>query len=719
MNTRFGPCAPLAVLALAAPALHAQQASTVPTSHKQTVIVYGTADQDDSAVRAEYQPGSVDLGPLGDQSVANVPQSVTVVPQNLIINQQARTVDETLSYLPSVSIRDQQGFEVSRPQSRGFEGSVVQNTRIDGLNAIGTTGIAAENLSSIQVLNGLAGSLYGPQTPAGVFNYVLERPTDVPLLRFDEGYDSESVFTEHLEGGDRTGPVAFRVNAVRGDGETYAPQSSTNRTLLSAAVDFHIGANTVIETNYSYYDTEVDGTPGSIVYFGGKSTFLPPAIDPTRLGYGQPGAGTDLMTHLGVVKLVHRFNDDWTLQIGGLYESAIRNLFGITNRLIDDTGDYTVTKNFTAVPSYTIGSNSAYLNGHFDWLGTRNDVTIGTNGFVNGQYNYRNSIAVLLGSANLAGPQVLPPQPTPPNGGMYHSGTLRAQTIIAGDTMHFNSQLAVQAVLSTSFLSSHSYSATGSVKAEGSDNGSVSPTVSVMYRPIPALLTYATFAQSVEQGDEAPTGTVNANEYLAPYHDREYEIGAKYTVTPKLLVTIDGFRMTRPLAATDALTNVFYVAGTQRNWGAEVFVQGDVTPDVSLFGGVTYLDSRLIGTGNPATNELFVVGVPGYKGDIAVDFHPRFAHGFALTAALHVEGRRAATNTNNSFAPAFGTFDIGGRYTTTIFTHRVVARFQVINVTDTRYFVAVADGNIAGSPGANTAYSGTPRTYEANIAFDL
>ena len=36
----------------------------------------------------------------------------------------------------------------------------------------GTTAVPAENLAGIQVLNGLAGSLYGPETPAGVFNYV-------------------------------------------------------------------------------------------------------------------------------------------------------------------------------------------------------------------------------------------------------------------------------------------------------------------------------------------------------------------------------------------------------------------------------------------------------------------------------------------------------------------------------------------------------------------
>jgi iron complex outermembrane receptor protein len=51
-------------------------------------------------------------------------------------------------------------------------------------------------------------------------------------------------------------------------------------------------------------------------------------------------------------------------------------------------------------------------------------------------------------------------------------------------------------------------------------------------------------------------------------------------------------------------------------------------------------------------------------------------------------------------------------------THFMTARVQVINVSDTSYYVSVADGNIVGSPGANTAYLGTPRTFLASLEFD-
>ena len=161
----------------------------------------------------------------------------------------------------------------------------------------------------------------------------------------------------------------------------------------------------------------------------------------------------------------------------------------------------------------------------------------------------------------------------------------------------------------------------------------------------------------------AGTDTVtNASGYLSPYHDTEYEIGAKYALTPSLLLTVDGFRITRPYAAnvfTNATTSTFEVVGQQRNYGIETFAQGDVTPALSVFGGVTYIDAQLMNTGVASTNGKLIIGVPHFKTDIAVDYHPAFMDGFAVTGAVHYEGAWAATNTNNSNCP--GLCHLGSR----------------------------------------------------------
>ena len=144
-----------------------------------------------------------------------------------------------------------------------------------------------------------------------------------------------------------------------------------------------------------------------------------------------------------------------------------------------------------------------------------------------------------------------------------------------------------------------------------------------------------------------------------------------------------------------------------------------MTPALSVFGGVTYIDAQLMNTGVPSTDGKLVVGVPHLKTDIAVDYHPAFMDGFAVTGAVHYEGARAATNTNNSMAPAYATLDLGVRYTTMFMNHHKTARLQVLNVTDTFDHVSIADGsNIVGSNGANVAYLGAPRTLLASLEFD-
>ena len=679
------------------------------------------------SIQAYEPPKSVDIGPLGDQPILATPQDVNVVTSDLILNLQSKTVNDTLRYLPSVQVRDQQGFEVSRPQARGFQGSVVQNTRMDGLSIVGTTALPAEALESVEVLNGLAGALYGPQTPAGVFNYQLKRPANDTLLQFTESYESDSVLTEHADVGGRLGPdgqIGYRVNLVKGDGRSYTSDSNVDRTLASIAVDYDFSSRTVLELNYFYYDTDITGLPGSIVYDGissksGTSSFLPPAIDPTRLGYGQPGAGTDLRTNLGSIKLKSQLSENWSFEVGGLYQDAIRNLFGITNTLTDDLGDYTVTKNFTAVPHYTIASNAAYLNGHVDIAGLLNDVTVGTNGFVNNQYNYRNSIAVVLGKGNLANPPLLPAKPAPATGGNYEQGELTNQSIIVGDMLHLNDAWAVQGVLSASFFNSKSFNKKNIETSSNGESGELSPTASVIYHPLPQLSAYLTYANSVEQGESAAANNANANEFLAPYHDTQYEGGLKYQLSDRFLVTLAAFRMTRPLAQTNPADNVFEVVGQQRNTGAELFMQGGVTPALSLFGGATYINAKLENATLPAIDNKWVVGVPEYKTDLAADFHPSLFQGIALTGAIHAEGRRAATNTNNSFAPSYVTFDLGTRYTLPVLGRPLTLRFQVINLTDVRYYSSIADGTIVGSPGANTAYVAAPRTFLASLEVDL
>jgi iron complex outermembrane receptor protein len=85
-----------------------------------------TASGDPSA--SDSQTATV--GVLGKRDVLNTPYSVHSVPESIITRQQVKSVKDVYKYLPSV-----QG-DGARPQTRGIQGSVVQNSMIDGVRWI-------------------------------------------------------------------------------------------------------------------------------------------------------------------------------------------------------------------------------------------------------------------------------------------------------------------------------------------------------------------------------------------------------------------------------------------------------------------------------------------------------------------------------------------------------------------------------------------------------
>lgn len=73
----------------------------------------------------------------------------------MIENQQAQSVSEMLKYSPSTQMQARGGMDVGRPQSRGMQGCVVANSRLDGLNIVSTTAFPVEMLERMDVLNSL------------------------------------------------------------------------------------------------------------------------------------------------------------------------------------------------------------------------------------------------------------------------------------------------------------------------------------------------------------------------------------------------------------------------------------------------------------------------------------------------------------------------------------------------------------------------------------
>jgi iron complex outermembrane receptor protein len=683
------------------------------------LTVVGNKESDDYRVQTTDS-----LGPLGSQKLLDVPYTVGVLTEDLIQNSMATNFKDVSKYLPLVAYQEQQGADILRPQTRGMQGGNFQNSRMDGMQMFITVANAMEQFQQIEVVNGVSASLYGPANPSGMFNFVSKRPTDYDLREVTVSYATESLGTAHVDLGgkiDSNGIVSYRFNGVFGEGDAWVDHSHAKRVLGALAIDVRPLQDTVIETNYSYYHLIDTGYPGWFTY--GEKIILPPAPDPTNVGYGQNYAGVDLLTRMASVRLLHDFNSDWHLVVGGLNQDASRDINTPVNNLTNNNGNYTSSLGNGFAPRFIMTSDAAYLDGNFTTGPIAHDLTIGTAGYKSQSYSVitpATPASVLLGTANINSPVIFPfPAAGLPNVGLnFDSSNAYQQGVNVGDTLRFTEAWSARLAVSQDWFNTDNYNTKGALVTEYSNHG-LSPTASLMYNPVSNMTVYATFASSLQAGDLAPTGTVNAGTSLAPYRSKEYEVGYKASFN-KIDFTAALFEIQRPFANINPIGNVFEISGQQVNKGLELSAVGELLQNLRIYGGVTLLNARLEETPLASTNDKIYVGAPKVKGNTLFEYSIPTVPGLVATFDWQFSGPRAADDTNSFFVAGYNLFDLGARYTSNILSKNVTWRLAVDNLTDKHYWSTVAPSNLTGAnTGSLIGHFGTPRTLLAAVSFDF
>ena len=677
-------------------------------AQERDIVINGLLPAGDDTYRAP----PVEVGPLGSRQLLDTPYSISVVPVNLAENQQLQNVRELFRYIPSV-----QGENI-RPQSRGMQAGVVQNTRIDGLNIAATTDYAIEQFERVEVLNGLAGALYGPASPAGTFNYVLKRPTSQPLTALKFGYTSDGNVLAHADLSRRAGPGGMfgaRVNLLSQDGESYSDASNMRRRLVSGAFDVRPAGGTRIEVNGSYYRYTATGFPGNFAFASGVAF---PTLDPRLKGLGYDWAGDDNTTFLASGRLFQEIGSDWRFSGGVLYMSNDRASTMPTLTIIDNAGDYTATTVNTTFSFDRVLSNNATLRGNVDIGGIGNELFIGTTGFVWKRYTPFHTGKITLGTGNLADPTLFGRPALPDFKDRYHAQTTRQQAITFGDTIALTRQFSVLVAASQSWISARNISKTGAVTSRYEDDG-ISRTASVMFKPRANMTAYVTYASSLQQGDSAPATAANAGEALAPYRSTQWEVGYKFSLD-RIQFALAAYRIKRPYAYVGA-DNVFRVQAHQRNRGVEFTANGRVTRDLNLFGGISILDPTLLDTGSVLTNDKRILGLPKLAFNLLAEYRLPMLPQLTVTADVGHVGDRPGNFSNTTMVDGYTTVDLGLRYQLALHGQVLAFRLGVDNVFDERYWANVAP---TGQNGYNSVDNGTgllgaPRTVRLQVQVAL
>lgn len=714
-------------------------------------------------------------GPLGSTPILDLPYSINVISRQLIDDTQSRNFKEAAKYLPLVSFQEMQGPEVLRPETRGMQGSNMQNDMKDGMGIAVTTPSALEEYEQIEVLNGAAGPLYGPANPSGMFNFITKRPTDEFLGQVELDYEGNSVGTIHTDFGGRLGKkkrFGYRSNLVLADGQGYVSNSQLRRQLVAIAADYRLTSRTTIEGNYSYYNLYQHGYPGWFAYSptttplnipGSRSILIPlQAPDPTNPGYGQSFSGVDLTSQIGEARLKHDFSSHWHLMVGALNQIADRNINTAVNQFIDNQGDYKsyLANAFSSLaPRFEVTSNLGYLEGRFNTGSVIHDIVIGSNGYRFGSYSplsgpAKTALCTYQGvcEANVANPlsDIIPPAGlfsyahTTPGTGIYENNIIHQQGISFDDSMTLSPRwiLRVGASQDWTWISVFSDKASTGYNRVAAHGGyssqGVSPSASLAFKPASNQTIYATFVQSIQAPDTAAANSgsvviVNASQPLPPYRSKQGELGYKLRLR-RINFTADVFRLERPFAnyvtgqvdpvcgaqSGTANCEVYQITGNQLNYGAEAMLSGRIFDRLMVTGGLTALNPKLTDTGIAATNNKDFVGMPAYKSNILAEYQvPKFNAVFFNVDWQHV-GRRPIDDINSAFTPQFNTFDFGIRYATRIAGRLTNFRITANNATNVFYWSTLGPGSITGqSTGSYLAHLGDPRLITASVRFDL
>jgi iron complex outermembrane receptor protein len=594
--------------------------------------------------------------PLGPTPIVNLPYTINVISRQLIDDTMSRNFKEVAKYLPLVSFQEMQGPEILRPETRGMQGTNMQGDRMDGMGFAVTVPFALEEYKQIEVVSGVAASMYGPSNPSGTFNFVTKPPTEEPFHEAEVQYEERSVVTGHADLGGRFGPnklFGYRINGLVGDGTGYVTNSQLRRQLADGTFDVRPFAYTTIGGNFSYYNLYQHGYPGWFSYnptlnptvttCATKETYnagcfskLPvTAPDPEQQGYGQRFLGSNTNNQIAEVRANHDFSENWRLFLGVFHQISVRNLATQVNALYDSTGDYqSEAENIfqgTIAGRYQVKSDLGYVTGKFKTGKINHEVAFGSTGYRFSSWGPKNSLTAAngalgaqflceLGNSKVCHTNITNPlinanpgyQPYTGKFGLDVTSIIHQQGFNFGDTIALTPRWLLRVAASQDWTWTNNYTESGTypnqVHIPSTGNyisQSASPTGSVMFKPTSNQTAYVTFADSIQAPDTAPAdsaGIVVANQSqpLPPYRSVEFEAGYKVD-SRRMNFMADLFRIRRPFADVEQITP------TAACTSQPVWVSSDVCEIDQIIGQQLDYGAEAMLSGN-VTHSLRVIG---------------------------------------------------------------------------------------------------------------
>lgn len=669
------------------------------------IVVTGVREQG-------YSSRTQSGGTFGEADTLDTPFSVTVIPQELLVDQQVRSLGDIVRNDPSTLVSAPPGFN-DTINVRGYNLDNSSSYRREGLIFQNQVQSPFENKAAVEIIKGPTSTRYGFTPPGGVINYVLKRPTAAPY-RFAQAFgDSYGSYGVHL---DVSGPLGdgfgLRLNAVAAREATFVDEVAGPRVLVSGLLEWKPTDRLTIdlEAEYQYRNLEQQATItiGSFApaVTAAQRRDLLDRFDQTKF-IGQKYSTYPTSNVVGSAGLKWAFVDGWTLQARAQQMRLERDqqAVGFAPGSLLANGDFTGRIFFSPNQIRDPFSTEAFITGKFQTFGLTHDVAVGGAYSRNPLRFSRISAQPNVGVSNIFDPVALP---RPSDASLVVSPVtdgliITQKAVFVSDLITVTDWLKVFAAARyAEQRNQERLSPETPLNTTYKDNA-VSPNLGILIQPTKAITVYGSYSEGITTGVQIPDTASNFGRpsiFLDPARTRQIELGMKAEIAPGALATIAYFDISQPLATLDA-NNVFDYIGDQKHRGVEVSLAGQITPDLRLIAGGLYLDPTIDNPVNAAVNGNRPSGVPRFQFNLYADYRLPMVDGLAINGGVYFTGDRFADDINTFKVDGYVRVDLGLRYGFEVGTQKVTARLNVRNVLNKDFIEGTAFGQfLFGAPRA-------------------
>ncbi len=638
-------------------------------------------------------------GPLRD-----TPQSITVVPRELLDDRGVTSVSDALRNVPGISLAaGEAGAQGNNLTLRGF--TARNDIFLDGMRDFGSYYRDPFNLDAIEALKGPSSILFGRGSTGGVINQVSKSPLLSPFVAGTVTFGTDDTKRATVDVNQPLPALgsgtAVRLNAM-GHESQVADRDVGEYRRFGVAPSLALGLGTPTRLTLSYFHQSEDNIPD----YGIPFLFGRPAPVARNNYYGFTD-GNYLRTDadIGTVRLEHDLSDAVTIRNQFRYAEYSRRA-RITEAQIPGAvtpatplGAINVTRNQIAIDSTeTFLNNQLDVTARFSTGFIRHTLVAGV------EAGRETSDPTRRTFSGVPVTSLLAPNPDQPFAGTSTVSSrvnTRATSVgvYAIDTLKLGEQWEVTGgIRYDRFDVDYKQSV---VPASSFSRVDEKPSwrASVTYKPLPNGSVYVAYGTSFNPSAEALSlSAATAN--LAPEENETYEVGSKWDLFAERL-SIRGavFRSEKTNARVTDPNNPLLntLGGNQRADGFELEATGRLTERWQVFAGYAYQDAEVTKSSPLPTSPqpgVALTNAPKHTFNLFTTYE--LPWGFQVGGGLNYVSGRVARNTPPiSTVPGYWTVDALVKYH---LAEHVDLQLNLFNLFDEYYIDQVHPAHIV--PGA-------------------